>query len=40
VELGEHRGGGGGVGEKIARIAMIAKIAGIEKQRLAADLRG
>jgi hypothetical protein len=30
-------GGRAGVGDKIARIAMTAKIAGIEKQGLAAD---
>jgi hypothetical protein len=38
VELGGHRGEGRGR-EEIARIAMIAKIAEIEKQGLAADLR-
>jgi hypothetical protein len=38
VELGQHRGRAGG-NRKIARIAMIAKIAGIEKQRLTADSR-
>jgi hypothetical protein len=36
VELGRHRGRGRGE-EKIARIAMIAKTAGIEEQRLTPD---
>jgi hypothetical protein len=31
--MGVHRGVGGGVGAEIARIAMIAKIAEIEKSK-------